>query len=65
MSFNQIKNKINSVRVSLLIIIFFLIFLLLAFSINFWIDVNNTKKYSNLARNNAIFQKSLFDLYNN
>ncbi len=64
MSFNQIKNKINSVRVSLLIIIFFLIFLIFSFSINFWIDVNNTKKYSNQARNNAVFQKSLFYYYN-
>ena len=64
MSFRGIKDKFRSVRVSLVVIIFFLIAILISFALNFWIDVNNTKKYSDLAKNNAIFQNSLFKLYN-
>ena len=64
MSFREVKYKFRSVRVSLIVIIFFLIAMLLSFALNFWIDVNNTKKYSDQAKNNAIFQNSLFKLYN-
>ena len=42
MSFRGIKEKFRSVRVSLVVIIFFFA-MLLSFALNFWIDVNNTK----------------------
>ena len=64
MNFKQLYRKFYTVRLSLFFITFIMTVALLVLSINFWLEVESTRKYSKLAINNSILQEKINKLYN-
>ena len=59
MNFKHLYRKFYTVRLSLFFITFIMTVALLVLSINFWLEVESTRKYSKLAINNSILQEKI------
>ena len=64
MNFKKLYKKFYTVRLSLFIITFIITVALLIMSVNFWLDVNSTRKYAKLAIDNSVLQEKINTLYN-
>ena len=57
MNFKNLYRKFYTVRLSLLLITFLMTIALLILSLNFWLEVESTRKYSKQAIDNSIYRK--------
>ena len=64
MNFKNLYRKFYTVRLSLLLITFLMTIALLILSLNFWLEVEATRKYSKQAIDNSILQEKINNLYN-
>ena len=64
MNFKNLYRKFYTVRLSLLLITFLMTIALLILSLNFWLEVESTRKYSKQAIDNSILQEKINNLYN-
>ena len=64
MNFNSLYRRFYTVRLSLLLITFLMTIALLILSLNFWLEVESTRKYSKQAIDNSILQEKINNLYN-
>ena len=64
MNFKNLYRKFYTVRLSLLLITFLMTIALLILSLNFWLEVGSTRKYSKQAIDNSILQEKINNLYN-
>ena len=64
MNFKKLYRKFYTVRLSLLFITFIMTVALLILSLNFWLEVESTRKYSKQAIENSILQEKINNLYN-
>ena len=59
MNFNNLYRRFYTVRLSLLLITFLMTIALLILSLNFWLEVESTRKYSKQAIDNSILQEKI------
>ena len=64
MNFKKLYKRFYTVRLSLFIITFIITVALLIMSVNFWLEVNSTRKYAKLAIDNSVLQEKINTLYN-
>ena len=64
MNISKLYRKIYTVRLSLFFITLIMTIALFILSINFWLEVESTRKYSKLAINNSVLQEKINQLYN-
>ena len=64
MNFKNLYRRFYTVRLSLLLITFLMTIALLILSLNFWLEVESTRKYSKQAIDNSILQEKINNLYN-
>ena len=63
MNFKKLYRKFYTVRLGLLFITFIMTVALLILSLNFWLEVESTRKYSKQAIENSILQEKINNLY--
>ena len=59
MNFKNLYRKFYTVRLSLLLITFLMTIALLILSLNFWLEVEETRKYSKQAIDNSTLQEKI------
>ena len=59
MNFKKLYKRFYTVRLSLFIITFIITVALLIMSVNFWLEVNSTRKYAKLAIDNSVLQEKI------
>ena len=59
MNISKLYRKIYTVRLSLFFITLIMTIALFILSINFWLEVESTRKYSKLAINNSVLQEKI------
>ena len=64
MSFSNFYRRFYTVRLSLFFTTFIMTVALLVMSVNFWLEVESTRKYAKLAINNSVLQQKINTLYN-